>query len=163
MASNNEPIVANMPTEKDAFEKEVALTGSALSSTSNEAADSKDEFDQKLALKVDLYLLVPMLFLNFLSLMGRTNIGAALIQQLPHDLKLNATRVFLVITIPLIPLILFEIPSNLAMRYLEKSHGISYMRYLSVITILLGTCSPPSNREFVNSSPRRTCYFGSGL
>lgn len=70
--------------------------------------------------------------------MGRTNIGAALIQELPEDLELNAIRVFCATTIAMAPLILLEIPSNLLMRYLEKSRGLSYMRYLSIITILLG-------------------------
>ncbi|KAI9646384.1 hypothetical protein NHQ30_004375 [Ciborinia camelliae] len=95
-------------------------------------------FDQKLALKLDLYLLTPMLFLNFLSLMGRTNIGAAMVQSLPKDLKMDAMKVFLAVTIPLVPLILFEVPSNLLMRLLERKYNFSYMRYLSVMTALLG-------------------------
>lgn len=79
-----------------------------------------------------------MFFLNFLSLMGRTNIGSALIQKLPQDLRLDATKLFLVIVMPLIMLIIFDIPSNLIMRWFEKQFGLAYMRYLSLITVLLG-------------------------
>lgn len=85
--------------------------------------EAKELFAQKLCMKIDLYVLTPMLFLNFLSLMGRTNIGAALIQKLPQNLKLNAMNGFLAISIPLAPLILFEILSNLIMRFLEKEHN----------------------------------------
>jgi hypothetical protein len=95
-------------------------------------------FERTLCLKIDLYLLLPFLSLNFLSLMGRTNIGAALIQNLPQDLRLGPKEVFLCISIPVVPLILLEIPSNLLMRALEKRYGIGYMKYLSAITILLG-------------------------
>ncbi len=53
----------------------------------------KREYDKKLIFKTDLHLLVPFALLNFLSLMGRTNIGAALIQKLPQDLHLDAMAV----------------------------------------------------------------------
>lgn len=107
--------------------------------TSHDPGSSRSSrFDKKLALKLDLYLLTPMLFLNFLSLMGRTNIGAAMVQSLPKDLKMDAMKVFLAVTIPLVPLILFEVPSNLLMRFLERKYNFSYMRYLSVMTALLG-------------------------
>ncbi|KAF7907557.1 uncharacterized protein EAF01_005143 [Botrytis porri] len=102
------------------------------------ALSRPSRFDQKLALKLDLYLLTPMLFLNFLSLMGRTNIGAAMVQGLPKDLKMDAMKVFISVTIPLVPLILFEVPSNLLMRFLERKYNFSYMRYLSLMTALLG-------------------------
>ncbi|KAH8666805.1 major facilitator superfamily domain-containing protein [Xylariales sp. PMI_506] len=95
-------------------------------------------YDRNLCLKIDLRLLVPFVFLNFLSLMGRTNVGAALIQQLPQDLHLNAIQIFLVIAIPVVPLIVFEIPSNILMRWLEAKFRFSYMAYLSLITVLLG-------------------------
>lgn len=95
-------------------------------------------FSKKLCFKLDLWLLTPMFFLNFLSLMGRTNVGAALIQELPADLHLSAIKTFTVTVMPLIMLILFEVPSNLLMRWLERNWGLSYMRYLSLITVGLG-------------------------
>lgn len=49
-------------------------------------------FPTRLCLKLDLWLLTPMLFLAFLALMGRMNIGSALIQGLPTDLKLDSTK-----------------------------------------------------------------------
>lgn len=48
-----------------------------------QAVDARALFKERLCLKLYLHILVPMLFLNVLSLMGRTNIGAALIQELP--------------------------------------------------------------------------------
>lgn len=95
----------------------------------------------RLCSKLDLHILTPVFLLNFLSLMGRTNIGSALIQQLPQDLKLDATKLFLVVVMPLIMLIIFDIPSNLIMRWCERRLGLPYMRYLSLITISLGQYS----------------------
>ncbi|KAK1970222.1 major facilitator superfamily transporter [Colletotrichum sublineola] len=95
-------------------------------------------FDQKLLYKLDLKLMVAMFFLNFLSLMGRTNVGAALIRQLPQDLKLDAMKVFIMLTMPAAPLILFEVPSNLLMRFLDRRFNFSYMRYMCLLDVLLG-------------------------
>ncbi|KAM0144188.1 hypothetical protein ACHAO1_000468 [Botrytis cinerea] len=118
--------------------------------TSHDLAHSgPSRFDQKLALKLDLYLLTPMLFLNFLSLMGRTNIGAAMVQGLPKDLKMDAMKVFISVTIPLVPLILFEVPSNLLMRFLERKYNFSYMRYLSLMTALLELKLTSDPRVFI--------------
>ncbi|TGO48601.1 hypothetical protein BOTNAR_0467g00080 [Botryotinia narcissicola] len=111
---------------------------SAIETSHDLALAGPSRFDNKLALKLDLYLLTPMLFLNFLSLMGRTNIGAAMVQGLPKELKMDAMKVFISVTIPLVPLILLEVPSNLLMRFLERKYNFSYMRYLSLMTALLG-------------------------
>jgi hypothetical protein len=99
-------------------------------------------FTPGLARKLDFYILTPMFFLNFLSLMGRTNIGAALIQKLPLDLKMGAMDIFLAVAMPVVMLIVFEIPSNLIMKWLDKRFGIPYMRYLSAITACLGKLRP---------------------
>jgi len=95
-------------------------------------------FSRQLFIKLDFRLMTPMVFIIFLSLMGRANIGNALIQDLPADLKLTSTKIFVVTVMPLIMLILFEIPSNLIMRWLERKWGLSYIRYLSLITVGLG-------------------------
>jgi tryptophan synthase alpha subunit len=139
------------PTKGD-----ITTSAHSRESSSVDTMESKSTFDKRLALKVDLYVLVPMLFLNFLSLMGRTNIGAALIQGLPKELKLDAMKVFLTISISLVPLILLEIPSNLLMRFLERKFNFSYMRYLSAITILLGKLLAHSLVAFADL--KRSCY-----
>lgn len=116
----------------------------AVPSSSNESYQCSGDaqvirrFDQKLALKADLHVLLPLLFLNFFSLMGRTNVGTALIQKLPADLKLKATDIFVAIVLAFVPLILLEIPSNVLMRTLERKVGLGYIRYLSIMTALLG-------------------------
>jgi len=133
-----EEAVVMSPNTASLAEKEIAITSASSSTENYEAFDSQRKFDTKLAAKLDFFLLTPMFFLNFLSLMGRTNIGAALIQKLPADLHLTAMKVFLAISIALVPLIVLEIPSNLLMRYLEKKYSFPYMRYLSAITICLG-------------------------
>jgi hypothetical protein len=122
MASTND--LTEPPTMQ---EKDEVVTG-AQNDGSLEQVDNKSTFGKKLALKIDLYLLTPMLFLNFLSLMGRTNIGAALIQGLPKDLKLTAIKVFLAISISLVPLILFEIPRNL-LQLLIHEISLSHHRF----------------------------------
>ncbi|KAK1998233.1 major facilitator superfamily transporter [Colletotrichum falcatum] len=95
-------------------------------------------FDRKLLYKLDVKLMVSIFFLNFLSLMGRTNIGAALIRQLPQDLKLDAMKVFIVLTMPAVPLILFEVPSNLLMRFLDQQFDFPYIWYMCLLNVLLG-------------------------
>ncbi|KAK1976266.1 major facilitator superfamily transporter [Colletotrichum cereale] len=106
-------------------------------------------FDNKLLYKLDLKLMVAMFFLNFLSLMGRTNIGAALIRQLPQDLKLDAMKVFIVLTMPAVPLILFEVPSNLLMRFLDRRFNFSYMWYMCFLDVMLGVIT--IGQGFVNT------------
>lgn len=130
------------------LEKDEVVT-SANSDASIQQMDThmKSRFDNKLAWKVDLNVLLPMLVLNFLSLMGRTNIGAAFIQELPKDLKLNAMKVFCATSIAFVPLIVFEVPSNLIMRLLERKYNVSYLRYLSLITVALGKLSSISQYE----------------
>jgi hypothetical protein len=81
-----------------------------------QAVDARALFKKRLYLKLNLYILIPMLFLNVLSLISRTNIGAALIQELPADLHLIAMKVFLATTMPLIISILLKVPSNLLMK-----------------------------------------------
>jgi hypothetical protein len=105
-------------------------------------------FTERLLWKIDRHLLVPMFLLNFFSLMGRTNIGATLIQKLPQDLSLGQTEVFLVLTMPAVSLILFDVPSNLLMRYLERKIHLGYMRYLCLVNIGLG--------ESLSNNPARS-------
>jgi len=128
-----------------------SVIGAAIPGTvAPEAIDAKEgtsaptavpisRLTDRLLWKLDRHLLVPMFFLNFFSLMGRTNIGATLIQKLPQDLGLDATKVFLVLTMPTVPLILTEIPSNLLMRLVDRKLGFGYVRYLCLINICLGT------------------------
>ncbi|EEA19342.1 hypothetical protein EYB25_009459 [Talaromyces marneffei] len=123
---------------EDAEKTAVVRSNDGSVASELQAVDAKALFKERLCLKLDLHILVPMLFLNVLSLMGRTNIGAALIQELPADLHLTAMRVFLATTMPLVMLILFEVPSNLLMKWLEAKFNLSYMRYLSLITVCLG-------------------------
>jgi hypothetical protein len=129
--------VENLPVE-DA-EKSAAVSSNDGSITSEMTPeDARALFKERLCFKLDLYLLTPMLFLNILSLMGRTNIGAALIQELTVDLHLDAMKAFTATTISYVMLILFEVPSNLIMKWLEAKFNFSYMRYLSLITFCLG-------------------------
>lgn len=96
------------------------------------------KFGKRLCLKIDLHVLLPMFFLNLLSLMGRTNIGAALIQELIPDLHLTSMDVFLVIAITTVPIMVLDIPSQLLMRYLGRKVGLPFIRYLCLMDILLG-------------------------
>jgi hypothetical protein len=124
--------------EKDSGSESVPVSPKPDLFQSSGDAQTHRRFDRELALKTDLHVLLPMLFLNFFSLMGRTNIGTALIQKLPTDLKLKPMDIFVAIVLAFIPLIVLEIPSNVLMRTLEKKVGLGYIRYLSIMTGLLG-------------------------
>ncbi|KAK2035564.1 major facilitator superfamily transporter [Colletotrichum zoysiae] len=121
--------VAEKPTDSNNGSVQIEPSGSSISGNG---------FDKKLLYKLDLKIMVAMFFLNFLSLMGRTNIGATLIRHLPQDLKLDAMKVFIVLTMPAVPLILFEVPSNLLMRFLDRKFNFSYMWYMCFLDIMLG-------------------------
>lgn len=147
MESTTEANVAPpTPSEKDIGvfnEKDLGSESAPVSPKSdlfqsNGDAQTDRQFDRKLALKTDLHVLLPMLFLNFFSLMGRTNIGTALIQKLPIDLKLKPMDIVVAIVLAFVPLIVLEIPSNILMRVLEKKVGFGYIRYLSIMTAFLG-------------------------
>jgi len=134
-----------------AGEKDVGADDSASQDRASPAPAAV--FDAKLCSKLDFRILTPMFFLNFLSLMGRTNIGAALIQKLPVDLKMDAMKTFLAIAMPVVMLILFEVPSNLLMRWFDRRFGLSYMRYLSLITVGLGEYFPYSLISWLSLPP----------
>ncbi|KAH8657924.1 major facilitator superfamily domain-containing protein [Xylariales sp. PMI_506] len=138
MSEASVPTAAPATVAAASTPEENEKTISADSASSRHDDVPLSAFDAKLCSKLDLRILIPMFFLNFLSLMGRTNIGAALIQGLPADLKLGATQIFTAIVMPLPMIMIFEVPSNLVMRWLETRFGLAYMRYLSLITIGLG-------------------------
>lgn len=118
-------------------EKNPVVNDGSIASEQNQI-DARALFKERLCLKLDWHILTPMFLLNVLSLMGRTNIGAAYIQELPADLKLTAMKEFLATTIPLVMLIVFEVPSNILMKWLEVKFNLPYMRYLCIITFCLG-------------------------
>ncbi|KAF9874255.1 transmembrane transporter [Colletotrichum karsti] len=119
-------------------EQPVYSRSDSLKSEQDGSAVGRKVFDRKRLWKLDKHLMIAMFFLNFLSLMGRTNIGAALIRELPQDLKLDAMKVFVVLTMPAAPLILFEVPSNLLMRWLDRKLNFSFMWYMCLLDVLLG-------------------------
>lgn len=122
----------------DVVEQPAVSRSDSAQTDQYESSIGTKSFDMKLCYKIDRHLMVAMFFLNFLSLMGRTNIGAALIRQLPQDLKLDAMKVFIMLTMPAVPLILFEVPSNLLMRFLDRKFNFSYMWYMCLLDVLLG-------------------------
>ena len=124
----------------DHVEKGPAISSNngSFSSEHYSPDDARSLFKERLCWKLDLHILTPMVFLNVLSLMGRTNIGAAMIQGMPKELHLDAMKAFLATVMPIVMLIVFEVPSNLIMRWLEAKLGLSYMRYLSLTTFCLG-------------------------
>ncbi|PSR86967.1 major facilitator superfamily domain-containing protein [Coniella lustricola] len=101
-------------------------------------ATEKPVFTERLCLKIDAHVLLPMFFLNFLSLMGRTNIGAALVQKLVPDLHLDSIEVFFAIAITTAPIIVLEIPSQILMRFLRRKAGLPHSRYLCALDVGLG-------------------------
>ncbi|KAL0780504.1 hypothetical protein CaCOL14_001839 [Colletotrichum acutatum] len=141
----------------------VSRSESVQSDTYGSSAGAKT-FDKKLLYKLDMRLMIAMFFLNFLSLMGRTNIGAALIRQLPQDLHLDAMKVFIVLTMPAAPLILFEVPSNLLMRFLNRKFNFPYLwifiiegifTVVASLACLPANVGPPEKAKFLTEEEKR--------
>lgn len=66
--------------------------------------------------KMDLHLIPPLASLWFISLVDRVNLGNALIQGLQDDLKFKSRDLSLIIIIPIIGIIVAEIPCNLLLK-----------------------------------------------
>ncbi|KAH8727171.1 major facilitator superfamily domain-containing protein [Phaeosphaeriaceae sp. PMI808] len=98
--------------------------------------------EKKLLWKCDLRVLPPLFLLFLLAFLDRTNIGNAKIQGLTKDLDMegrNAHRYNIALFVFFIPYILFEVPSNLALKKLAPSTWLSLIMVLwGVATIGMG-------------------------
>lgn len=72
--------------------------------------------EAKLLRKIDLHVL-PMLFLvYFVAFLDRVNISNALTMSMPKELGLTGQQPNVALTVFFVPYVLFEIPSNIAMK-----------------------------------------------
>lgn len=72
--------------------------------------------EAKLLRKIDLHVL-PMLFLvYFVAFLDRVNISNALTMSMPKELGLTGQQPNIALTVFFVPYVLFEIPSNIAMK-----------------------------------------------
>ena len=78
---------------------------------------------RKLIWKMDIHLLPPLFALWFVSLIDRLNIGSAKIFGIEKDLNMNpkGNDFNIALIIVMIPLIVFEIPSNWLLKKLSPS------------------------------------------
>ncbi|KAL4903571.1 hypothetical protein BDW74DRAFT_185971 [Aspergillus multicolor] len=85
------------------------------------------EQEGKIRREIDLYLLPVLAALYLMSYLDRSNMGNAAIIGLKEDLHLTSTQYNLCNSIFFIPYALFEIPSNLVLKFLRPSVFIGLM------------------------------------
>ena len=101
-------------------------------SASDESSAPKTTAYARLNRRCDFYLLPPLFLVWFFPFIDRVNIGNARIQGLEHDLHLTGSQFNVVLVVFFVSFIIFEVPSNLAMR------RISPRIWLSSQVVLLG-------------------------
>lgn len=103
-----------------------------ISTVEPSSAIYDNEKVRKLTRKCDIRLVLPFFLVWFFPFIDRVNIGNARIQGLESDLHMIGNQFNVAVVIFFIPLILFEVPSNLGMK------RISPRLWLGGQTLLLG-------------------------
>ncbi|KAF1809219.1 MFS general substrate transporter [Eremomyces bilateralis CBS 781.70] len=103
----------------------------AISSDHEEYTELLTRFDAKrqkeLLRKIDWRLLPLLTVFYLLSFMDRSNMGNARLQGLERDLQMTPTQYNLCLTIFFIPYGLFEVPSNLALKFTKPSFWLPFL------------------------------------
>lgn len=82
---------------------------------------------RRLNRKLDLHVLPPLFILYFLSFLDRGNIGNARIQGLEASLGMSGQDYSIALCIFFIPYVLFEVPSNLILKWLSPKTWLSIL------------------------------------
>ncbi|KAH8929921.1 MFS general substrate transporter, partial [Atractiella rhizophila] len=81
-----------------------------------------------------------MSLLYLLSFLDRVNIGQARLNGLEVDLGLKGTQYLTCLTIFFVGYVIFETPSNIALKYLKPSRWITFIIICwSIVMTLMGT------------------------
>ncbi|KAL1916677.1 uncharacterized protein VTP21DRAFT_5381 [Calcarisporiella thermophila] len=91
--------------------------------------------EQRIIRKVDVRIMPFMVLMYFFSIMDRSNIGNARLANLEGDLGLTESQFIWCLTAFYFGYVLFELPSNLALKRYRPS------RWLALIMTLWGICS----------------------
>ncbi|EHK43813.1 uncharacterized protein TrAtP1_008232 [Trichoderma atroviride] len=91
--------------------------------------------ERRLRLKIDFYIVPTVSLLYLFCFIDRANIGNAKIAGLASDLKLEGYDYNAIISVFFVSYIIFEIPANLACKYIGPGW------FLPLITVLFGVCS----------------------
>lgn len=94
-----------------------------------ESAETATVDRRRVLRKLDWHLLPFVSLLYLLSFLDRTNIGNAKVAGLTTDLKLTGLQYNLCSAIFFIPYCFFEIPSNMAMKFLKPSRWIPLIMF----------------------------------
>ncbi|KAH7328649.1 putative MFS transporter [Stachybotrys elegans] len=89
---------------------------------------------RKVRTKIDIRLLPVLCILYMFSQLDRSNIGNAKIEGLKVDLGLTDTHYNLILAIFFVPYCLFEVPSNMIVKRLERPS-----RYIAFLVVAWGT------------------------
>ncbi|KAJ5669433.1 hypothetical protein N7462_010503 [Penicillium macrosclerotiorum] len=101
------------------------MPGSGRPSDEDGPAFPSSVDDAALVRKIDMHVM-PMLFaIYFVAFLDRVNISNALTMSMPDDLNLYGHRENIALLIFYIPYIIFEIPSNIAMKKLKPQFWLS--------------------------------------
>lgn len=94
------------------------------------------------------FAVVPILFLLFFfAFLDRINIGNAKVQGLDTDLRLEGNQFNIALLIFFVPYIVFEVPSNIALKRLSPSTWLSVLTFgvgkshLRLMWVLEASCS----------------------
>lgn len=82
--------------------------------------------------KVDWHLLPALCWLTFVTSLTTTNIGLARIEGMERDLDLHNSRFSIAVFVHFIPLVLLDVPANIAFRACRPS------RFLFCAVFILG-------------------------
>ena len=105
----------------------------------NDVPTNIDPDDKKLLRKLDFYLIPTMTVLYLLSFLDRVNIGQAKLNGLTETLSLSSIQYNTCLSVFFITYILFEIPSNLALKVFRPSRWIPIiMIFWGLVTTFIG-------------------------
>lgn len=105
----------------------------------NDVPTNTDPDDKKLLRKLDFYLIPTMTVLYLLSFLDRVNIGQAKLNGLTETLALSSVKYNTCLSVFFITYILFEIPSNLALKVFRPSRWIPIiMIFWGLVTTFIG-------------------------
>lgn len=100
-------------------------------------AEIDPEMDRRVTRKFDTHV-VPWLFgLWLLAFIDRANIGNARIDGLAAELELDSNKFNIALAIFYVPYILYDIPSNLVLKYFQAGY---YLPALIICWGIVGTC-----------------------
>ncbi|KAF9890473.1 hypothetical protein FE257_005878 [Aspergillus nanangensis] len=145
MDSNNPPLATTMADEKGSSHHKEGMLNTAHEAAERDHAATDQyghalvEFDRaaerRLRLKIDFYIVPTVALLYLFCFIDRANIGNAKLAGFEEDLGLKGNDYNAVLSVFYISYIIFEIPCNVACKWMGPGW------FLPLTTVLFGICS----------------------